>query len=33
MPAPQGKQLGAAIIECLDVHKWFGTFTPCAVVA
>ena len=26
MRAPQGKQLGAAIIECLDVHKWFGTF-------
>jgi general L-amino acid transport system ATP-binding protein len=26
MPAPQGKQLGPAIIECSDVHKWFGTF-------
>ena len=22
----QGKQLGAPIIECRDVHKWFGTF-------
>jgi general L-amino acid transport system ATP-binding protein len=22
----QGKQLGAPMIECLDVHKWFGTF-------
>jgi len=26
MQAPQGKQLGPAIIECIDVHKWFGTF-------
>jgi general L-amino acid transport system ATP-binding protein len=26
MQAPQGKQLGPVIIECLDVHKWFGTF-------
>jgi general L-amino acid transport system ATP-binding protein len=26
MQPPQGKQLGAPIIECLDVHKWFGTF-------
>ena len=26
MQAPQGKQLGPAIIECFDVHKWFGTF-------
>ena len=24
-PAP-GKQLGPPIIECVDVHKWFGTF-------
>lgn len=23
---PPGKQLGPPIIECLDVHKWFGTF-------
>jgi general L-amino acid transport system ATP-binding protein len=23
---PQSKQLGAPIIECIDVHKWFGTF-------
>ena len=21
-----GKQLGSPIIECIDVHKWFGTF-------
>jgi general L-amino acid transport system ATP-binding protein len=26
MQPPQGKQLGAPIIECLDVHKWFGSF-------
>ena len=26
MQPAQGKQLGAPIIECLDVHKWFGTF-------
>jgi ABC-type histidine transport system ATPase subunit len=26
MQAPQGEQLGPAIIECIDVHKWFGTF-------
>ena len=26
MQPPQGKHLGAPIIECLDVHKWFGTF-------
>jgi general L-amino acid transport system ATP-binding protein len=26
MQAPQGKQLGPAIIECIDVHKWFDTF-------
>jgi general L-amino acid transport system ATP-binding protein len=26
MQAPQGKPLGRAIIECIDVHKWFGTF-------
>src|SRR5215470_20185495 len=26
MQAPQGKQLGPAIIECIDVHKWFGAF-------
>ena len=26
MQPPEGKQLGAPIIECLDVHKWFGAF-------
>jgi general L-amino acid transport system ATP-binding protein len=26
MQAPQGKPLGPAIIECIDVHKWFSTF-------
>jgi general L-amino acid transport system ATP-binding protein len=26
MQPPQGKHLGVPIIECLDVHKWFGTF-------
>jgi len=26
MQPPQVKQLGTPIIECLDVHKWFGTF-------
>ena len=26
MQPPQVKPLGAPIIECLDVHKWFGTF-------
>ena len=26
MQTSQGKQLGAAIIECIDVHKWFGAF-------
>ena len=26
MQAPQGKQLGRPMIECIDVHKWFGTF-------
>ena len=26
MQPTQGKQLGPPIIECLDVHKWFGTF-------
>ncbi|MBI3329915.1 MAG: amino acid ABC transporter ATP-binding protein [Nitrospinae bacterium] len=26
MPPTAGKPLGAPIIECLDVHKWFGAF-------
>jgi general L-amino acid transport system ATP-binding protein len=26
MQPAQGKQLGPPIIECIDVHKWFGTF-------
>src|SRR5690349_12481621 len=26
MQSAQGKQLGPPIIECIDVHKWFGTF-------
>src|SRR5262250_1072412 len=26
MQPPQGKRLGAPMIECIDVHKWFGTF-------
>ncbi len=26
MQPAQGKQLGPPIIECIDVHKWFGSF-------
>ena len=26
MQDPQGKQLGLPMLECIDVHKWFGTF-------
>jgi len=26
MQDPQGKQLGPLMLECIDVHKWFGTF-------
>jgi general L-amino acid transport system ATP-binding protein len=26
MQSAQGKQLGPPIIECIDVHKWFGSF-------
>src|ERR1041384_6465162 len=26
MQPAQGKQLGPPIIECRDVHKWFGSF-------
>ena len=26
MQDPQGKQLGPMMLECIDVHKWFGTF-------
>jgi len=26
MQPAQGKQLGPPIIECIDMHKWFGTF-------
>jgi general L-amino acid transport system ATP-binding protein len=26
MQATQGEQLGPPIIECIDVHKWFGAF-------
>ena len=26
VPGQYAKQLGQPIIECLDVHKWFGTF-------